>query len=162
MVRENGYPISVSTGGVRGHSGGDTNLYVCNTCQSEVVWATSARTGRRYLCNVRRSYNDGRFFQGNDLHNCNEVITERDRVTDHLRNADITEARARVEVARLGIELAAQRVARYNEWLADGSLDADEHAAMVADETAFGAECEADLPAAEQRLADLLTRYGMA
>jgi hypothetical protein len=162
MVRENGYPISVSTGGVRGHSGGDTNLYICNTCQSEVVWATSARTGRRYLCNVRRSYNDGRFFMGNDLHNCNEVITERDRVTDHLRNADIAEAQQQVDNLRGVAAATLETLAMLDNLLAEGSITAERHAFLTDSTRRCDASAAERLPAAEQNLANVLARYGMA
>jgi hypothetical protein len=70
--RASGYAAS---GAVNQHDGG-LPVYTCTTCAREVVWATSRRTGRPYLVNVRRGYHDQRFYIGNDVHprNCADLL----------------------------------------------------------------------------------------
>jgi hypothetical protein len=58
--------------------GGSLPVYRCTTCKREVVWATSRKTSGKYLVNVRTGYNFQRFYQGNDLHKCEE-FTEKDQ-----------------------------------------------------------------------------------
>lgn len=55
-------------GGVRQE--GSLPIYCCNTCQREVVWATSARTGRRYLVDVQHGYKGQRFYIKRAAHTC--------------------------------------------------------------------------------------------
>jgi hypothetical protein len=62
-------PDRFATGGAVTQEG-SLPLYVCNGCQGEVVWATSARTGRKYLANVWRKTNDARYYMKNDPHKC--------------------------------------------------------------------------------------------
>lgn len=47
---EKGCPVYVSEGAVRQQ--GSKKLYRCNTCQREVVWLESKRTGKVYLASV--------------------------------------------------------------------------------------------------------------
>lgn len=56
-----------TTGAVNQH-GGSLRVYICNSCGDEVVWVESKRTGRHYLCNVRRGYHSQRFYIGSDIH----------------------------------------------------------------------------------------------
>lgn len=56
-----------STGAVRQH-GGSLPIYVCNTCGREVVWATSSKTGRKYLANVSHGYLGQRFYVAASVH----------------------------------------------------------------------------------------------
>lgn len=44
-------------------------LYVCNTCGGEVVWATSKRTGRKYLVDVCRG-EVSRYYRKDLVHDC--------------------------------------------------------------------------------------------
>lgn len=79
-----GERITAGVGAVR-QGGGRLGVCLCNACGREVVWATSARTGRKYLANVSRGYLDQRFYVGADLHKCApaptaEVVSERVRV----------------------------------------------------------------------------------
>ena len=57
-----------SPGAVR-QNGGSLPVQVCNRCGREVVWATSSRTGRKYLVTVsyRRS-GGGRYYIGSNIH----------------------------------------------------------------------------------------------
>lgn len=64
-----------SPGAVNQH-GGDLPVYVCNTCQRDVAWAESRRTGRKYLVNVSRGYLDQRFYRGNDTHDCDYFLNQ--------------------------------------------------------------------------------------
>lgn len=61
---------------------GRLKLYTCNTCQREVVWATSKRTGKVYLVNVQRGYNDQRFYMKNVPHRCEDVLASRSITTE--------------------------------------------------------------------------------
>jgi hypothetical protein len=63
----------VGEGAVR--QDGTLPMYVCNTCNGEVVWATSARTGRKYLVNVRRGHLDQSFYMKHDTHTCTPETT---------------------------------------------------------------------------------------
>lgn len=49
---------------------GKLPAYLCNTCGADVVWATSNRTGRKYLANVYRNRNGARFYVKHQPHNC--------------------------------------------------------------------------------------------
>lgn len=62
-----------TVGAVR-QSGGSLPVYCCNTCNQEVVWATSQRTGRKYLCNVSYGYHHNRYYIGADLHDCQKRL----------------------------------------------------------------------------------------
>jgi hypothetical protein len=66
--------IYATPGAVRQH-GGSLPIYICTTCQADVVWCESTRTGRRYLVTVRRGYNNQRFYVGNDIHRCEPPTT---------------------------------------------------------------------------------------
>lgn len=68
MKNPQGQPIYVGGGAVA--QDGSLKLYTCNTCHHEVVWATSARTGRVYLVNVRRGYLDQRYYVKASAHRC--------------------------------------------------------------------------------------------
>jgi len=49
---------------------GTLPLYLCNTCGRRVVWATSRRTGRKYLVNVSTGAGGSDFYAKADLHDC--------------------------------------------------------------------------------------------
>lgn len=49
---------------------GKLPLYICNTCGHEVVWATSRKTGRKYLVNVYKGQSGARFYVKHRPHNC--------------------------------------------------------------------------------------------
>jgi len=75
-----------STGAVRQH-GGSLPIYVCNTCGREVVWATSTRTGRKYLANVAHGYLDQRYYVAASVHGTT-CETEMRRRAEALAEAD--------------------------------------------------------------------------
>lgn len=85
--------VFIGTGAVGQHDG-SLPLYICNGCQREVVWATSSKTGRKYLVNVSHSTrSDARFYIGRNVHDC-EAFQADDRAhielaanRDNLRKA---------------------------------------------------------------------------
>lgn len=85
--------LHVSMGGVR-QNGGLLPLYTCNACGAEVVWATSNRTGRKYLVTVGRNYNGARYYRGDNIHprNCGEVRAA--AVAEEIAKQDARKARA--------------------------------------------------------------------
>jgi hypothetical protein len=66
-----------SVGAVR-QSGGSLPIYICNGCGDEVVWATSQRTGRKYLARVHHGYLGQRFYVAASLHDCAKRRSEID------------------------------------------------------------------------------------
>jgi hypothetical protein len=68
--------IWIGTGAVRQHDG-KLPLYICNTCGSDVVWATAKATGRAYLVNVHGSYNGARYYVASSLHDCAPALKRR-------------------------------------------------------------------------------------
>lgn len=73
----NGSPHYVSDGAVA--QDGVLKLMQCNACGAEVVWATSARTGRKYLVNVSRGHLDQRFYMKRNVHDCGDADARRAR-----------------------------------------------------------------------------------
>lgn len=67
-----------SVGAVR-QGGGSLPTYFCNRDNTEVVWATSARTGRKYLANVSYGYKNQRYYIGANVHKCDEVLARREQ-----------------------------------------------------------------------------------
>lgn len=61
--------VYAGTGAVHQHDG-KLPIYICNECEREVVWATSTRTGRKYLANVGRGQNGARFYIAARVHQC--------------------------------------------------------------------------------------------
>jgi hypothetical protein len=59
---------------------GPLPLYVCNACREYVVWATSSRTGRKYLVTVQRGYHGQRYYNKRNVHprDCAERKAARD------------------------------------------------------------------------------------
>lgn len=53
---------------------GNLKLYVCNTCRREVVWATSTRTGRKYLANVYQGESNARYYVKASAHECKPAL----------------------------------------------------------------------------------------
>lgn len=99
-------------GAVRAQVGGDLPIYVCNTCDEQVVWATSARTGGRYLVDVTRGYRGQAFYRGTDLHRCDDVLARRE--------AAIT---AEAEAREASVTAAASMLATLDELLATEAID---------------------------------------
>lgn len=56
--------------------GGSLQVYRCNTCLREVVWAESKRTGRKYLCNVRVGAVGQRYYIGAEFHDCAKIMAD--------------------------------------------------------------------------------------
>ncbi len=54
-------------------------VYICNGCQSEVVWAESKRTGRRYLVSVSTGRSGQRYFIGANVHKCEDAESKQRR-----------------------------------------------------------------------------------
>lgn len=67
-TRRNSDGMFIGEGAVR--QDGPLPGYICNACGEEVVWATSSRTGRKYLVNVSRGYHGQRFYIKRDVHEC--------------------------------------------------------------------------------------------
>lgn len=59
-----------ATGGAVNQHDGKLPIYVCNACGMDVVWATSKRTGRKYLVNISHGANGFRFYIGANIHRC--------------------------------------------------------------------------------------------
>jgi hypothetical protein len=123
-------------GAVRGQVGGDLAIYVCNTCDEQVLWATSARTGGRYLVNVSRGYQGQAFYRGSDLHRCDEVLARREAAVA-----------AEAEARQAAVTLAASMLATLDELLATDALDEAAYEAAAA-------PWRRELEAAEARLAE--------
>lgn len=70
---------------------GPLPIYSCNTCHGQVVWATSRRTGGKYLVNVRQGYLQQRFYAKHDLHDCYQPNKRGDGVDPALVAARIKE-----------------------------------------------------------------------
>lgn len=71
--------IFASVGAVN-QTGGPLPIYICNGCERDVVWAESKRTGRKYLANVGRAQNGGRFYIAASLHKCPADVAPVERV----------------------------------------------------------------------------------
>jgi hypothetical protein len=80
-----------SMGAVR-QNGGKLPIYVCNTCHHEVCWATSTRTGRKYLVNVRRGNLDQRYYIGSDIHRCEEAMAVVNAIREEQAKHDAGQA----------------------------------------------------------------------
>ena len=95
--------------GAVAQNGGSLPLYRCNTCLAEVVWATSKRTGRKYLANVSRGHLDQRYYIGANVHRCAD------------RLAAIAESEAHADKVALDRRLTAvvsgAMEARRNGWI---------------------------------------------
>lgn len=86
---ENGMPIYATDGGVAQE--GKLKIMVCR-CGAQVVWATSARTGRKYRVNISRGHLGQRYYRKNNVHRCEEHVQDVQKLQDVL---------ARNEAARL-------------------------------------------------------------
>jgi hypothetical protein len=74
-----------TTGAVR-QTSGDLPVYICNACSAEVVWATSKRTGRKYLVNVSHGFHGQRFYVGADVHTCQPEPTDDEKADQVWRD----------------------------------------------------------------------------
>lgn len=70
---ENGMPIYATDGCVTQE--GKLKIMVCR-CGAQVVWATSARTGRKYRVNISRGHLGQRFYRKNNVHRCEEHVQD--------------------------------------------------------------------------------------
>lgn len=52
---------------------GPLRIVVCKYCGDQIVWATSARTGKRYPVSISHGYNGQRYYNKSRFHNCREV-----------------------------------------------------------------------------------------
>lgn len=88
-ILRNGTPTYVSDGAVA--QDGVLKLMQCNACGAEVVWATSGRTGRKYLVNVSRGYNDQRFYMKRNAHRCPgaDAVRARNEAETAVVNAEV-------------------------------------------------------------------------
>ena len=57
---------------------GKLPIYDCTTCGAEVVWATSNRTGNKYLVNIRTGASGARFYMKHDIHTCQPANSPED------------------------------------------------------------------------------------
>ena len=64
---------SATGGAVR--QDGPLPIYICNACGNDVVWATSTKTGRKYLANVYRGYLNQRYYVKRSAHQCPAEVT---------------------------------------------------------------------------------------
>ena len=74
---------------------GSLKVYYCGKCGSRVVWATSARTGGKYLVNVFDKHNGGMHYVKNQLHTaefCKKEISETTATVEEI-NAIAAKAR---------------------------------------------------------------------
>lgn len=88
----NGTQISAGPGA--NAQDGALPVHQCLACESEVVWAESRRTGKRYLCDVYRGYMDQRFYVKASAHfaTCEAVRSEKAEQRRALAAADAREA----------------------------------------------------------------------
>lgn len=118
---------------------GRLKVMACNECGGEVVWATSKRTGRMYLVNVRRGHLDQRFYAKHDGHRCEDrhevtrQIEEARPVSDHGDRCQKTQVRLlarypEIDVARL--DAAVRASVESGTWDALDDLE-DEMMAMA-------------------------------
>ena len=66
---------------------GALKVYHCGKCKSRVVWATSTRTGGKYLVNVFDKKSGGMFYVKNQLHtaeSCKNEINETTETAEHI------------------------------------------------------------------------------
>lgn len=61
---------------------GHLAIYECTTCGNEVVWATSKKTGRKYLVNVRKGMSGTRYYVKANFHKCEEIMASREALPD--------------------------------------------------------------------------------
>ena len=98
-------PGAFASVGAVAQTEGSLPVYRHNACGDEVVWATSKRTGRKYLVSVSYGYHGQRFYVGRNVHTCRPAEATADPVTISERAAEIT-AQVRAQVMA---ELAAGR-----------------------------------------------------
>lgn len=78
-----------ATGGAVAQHDGKLPIYVCDDCGRDVVWATSKRTGRKYLVTVSRGYLDQRFYMGQNVHRCDRSRTPEARLAREILDDEI-------------------------------------------------------------------------
>jgi hypothetical protein len=65
-----------ATGGANAQDGA-LPIRTCKNCQSDIVWVTSARTGKCYPVNISYGRSNQRFYVKTNFHKCDEVIAAR-------------------------------------------------------------------------------------
>lgn len=105
-------PIAFATeGGVRQE--GSLPIYRCNCCNRQVVWATSSRTGRRYLVDVQRGRSGQRFYVKAVAHTCPPPLPEESNPA-HIPGPARWEA-LKAEIAAIKAEALAAKAAAASE-----------------------------------------------
>lgn len=56
---------------------GSLPIYECNACGRQVVWATSSKSGRKYLVDVSKGHLDQRYYNKRNAHDCAKVLERR-------------------------------------------------------------------------------------
>lgn len=121
-----------SEGAVR-QNGGSLPIYVCNECGADVVWATSKRTGRKYLANISHGYNGARFYIGANVHQ-DDPTDARTRSYFEALEGDGAEATAEGFVPTTINGLTAAEWAEYMTIKAQKNGLVDEYDAATTDE----------------------------
>lgn len=94
-VYREGNPMSVGPGAST--QDGTLPLYECTTCGREVVWATSTRTGRKYLADVYQGQ-VVRYYVKRSPHKCQDHLAPRAR--NELHDFAMDWNRATVKTSR--------------------------------------------------------------
>lgn len=66
--------------------GSDLPIYICNKCHADVVWATSSRTGRKYLVTVSRKRSGNPYYMANFIHTdqwCSDQVNKIEELAEH-------------------------------------------------------------------------------
>ena len=85
MARTHRAPYGGFAGtGAVAQGGGSLPIYICNTCDHEVVWATAAKTGRKYLVNVSLGQGGQRFYIGSNIHRDPVAVRSAEAVREDL------------------------------------------------------------------------------
>lgn len=129
MARTHRSPDGMFAGGgaVNQHDG-KLPIYVCNDCGREVVWATSNRTGRKYLANISHGANGFRFYIGANVHRCVPVRT--DTFLDEINHDEMYEEWCADEYAANNRFISAEEWAALKQeaalWEAEQEMKAEE------------------------------------
>jgi len=108
-----------ASSGAVNQNGGTLPIRNCKTCNAEMVWCKSNKTGKHYPVNVRYSReNRAAFYRGDDIHRCASEVTVWAVIT--------TEADKRYIAAKTNDEGSlAREIERVIKWAAaDGVTEA--------------------------------------
>jgi hypothetical protein len=106
--------VWIGTGAVRQHDG-ELPLYICNACGSEVVWATSQRTGRSYLAAVSHGYNGARYYVAANLHDCARVLARKSADAERYIAREVDEDETHAAIYRMNMEERAHEAGEHAE-----------------------------------------------